>query len=159
MHPDRPYSLTASYPTSLPLPHLAQLPMYYRNAHAAILVYDVTDPSTIDKLPDWVAELQQRGSPDIILTIASNKADLAATSPNPVNPEEAARYARSINASLFETSAKTGNGIEALFQDLVRPSLLFLRVRPSPVPSSLPPPPFSLTLSLPSASLRRPRSS
>ncbi len=98
----------------------SMLPMYYRNAQAAILVFDVTDPSTMDRLPDWVSELQSRGLPDIILTIASNKADVASAAPVSVSPDDAQRYANSIGASLFETSAKTGKGIEDLFNDLAQ---------------------------------------
>lgn len=98
----------------------SMLPMYYRNAQAAILVYDVTDPTTMEKLPEWVYELQQRGSQDIILTIASNKADLAGTSPQSVAPEVAQAYAKEIGATMFETSAKTGKGIESLFNDLAQ---------------------------------------
>ena len=71
-------------------------PMYYRGAHAAILVYDVTDRSTFEKVRGWVdgtahvfrndlrstnlccrvAELQANATPDIVMVLAANKCDL-----------------------------------------------------------------------------------
>ena len=33
--------------------------MYYRGAHAAILVFDITVPETLDKVAEWVEELRQ----------------------------------------------------------------------------------------------------
>lgn len=32
--------------------------LYYRDAHGAILVYDISEPKTLDKLKEWVEELQ-----------------------------------------------------------------------------------------------------
>ena len=97
-----------------------QLPMYYRKAQAAVLVYDVTDPSTMEKLPEWVAELNNKAPQDIILTIAANKCDMVSDGSNTVSFDEAQKYAKSINASIYETSAKTGKGIDALFANLVQ---------------------------------------
>ena len=37
---------------------LQQAPMYYRGAHAAILVFDITIPETLDKVAEWVEELR-----------------------------------------------------------------------------------------------------
>ncbi|KAG8738360.1 Ras- protein Rab-5A, partial [Ceratobasidium sp. 428] len=40
-------------------------PMYYRNAQAAVVVYDVTKESTLEKAKTWVKELQRQASPNI----------------------------------------------------------------------------------------------
>lgn len=96
------------------------LPMYYRKAQAAVLVYDVTDPSTMEKLPEWVSELSNKAPKDIILTIAANKCDIVSEGGSSVSFEEAQTYANSINASIYETSAKTGKGIDAMFANLVQ---------------------------------------
>jgi small GTP-binding protein len=99
----------------------SMLPMYYRNAHGAILVYDVTDPASMEKLSGWITELHNKASPDLILSIAANKSDLVQDpSLACVPPEEAERFAAAHNATLFHTSAKTGKGIEALFTDLAQ---------------------------------------
>lgn len=43
---------------------------------AALLVYDVTDSETFERVKRWVKELQKMAPPGIHLTIAANKMDL-----------------------------------------------------------------------------------
>lgn len=50
--------------------------MYYRNAQAALVVYDVTKPSSLVKAKHWVSELQRQASPGIVIALAGNKLDL-----------------------------------------------------------------------------------
>lgn len=52
-------------------------PMYYRNAQAALVVYDITKPSSLLKAKHWVAELQRQASPGIVIALVGNKLDLA----------------------------------------------------------------------------------
>src|SRR6201995_6083088 len=51
-------------------------PMYYRNAQAALVVYDITKPSSLIKAKHWVAELQRQASPGIVIALVGNKLDL-----------------------------------------------------------------------------------
>ncbi|TVU18861.1 hypothetical protein EJB05_34976 [Eragrostis curvula] len=51
-------------------------PIYYRDADAALLVYDITDSDTFLRVTKWVKELQQMASKDIVMAIAANKSDL-----------------------------------------------------------------------------------
>ncbi|CAE6414671.1 unnamed protein product [Rhizoctonia solani] len=53
-------------------------PMYYRNAQAAVVVYDVTKEATLEKAKTWVKELQRQASPNIVIALAGNKVDLVA---------------------------------------------------------------------------------
>ena len=50
--------------------------MYYRNAAAAIVVYDITNEASFDILQEWIKELNRLGPADIVLAIAGNKCDL-----------------------------------------------------------------------------------
>jgi Ras-related protein Rab-5C len=50
--------------------------MYYRNAQAAIVVYDVTKAATLEKAKSWVKELQRQANPNIVIALAGNKVDL-----------------------------------------------------------------------------------
>lgn len=65
--------------------------MYYRNAQAALVVYDVTKPSSLTKAKHWVAELQRQASPGIVIALVGNKLDLtndggdASAAPEPEN--------------------------------------------------------------------------
>lgn len=51
-------------------------PMYYRGAAAAIVVYDITNKESFNGAKSWVKELQRRGDPNVVITLAGNKADL-----------------------------------------------------------------------------------
>ncbi|CRK26052.1 hypothetical protein BN1708_004101, partial [Verticillium longisporum] len=51
-------------------------PMYYRNAQAALVVYDLTKPTSLVKAKHWVAELQRQASPGIVIALVGNKLDL-----------------------------------------------------------------------------------
>ncbi|RXG67331.1 Ras-related protein Rab-21 [Armadillidium vulgare] len=51
-------------------------PIYYRDSHGAILVYDITDEDSFQKVKNWVRELRKMLGNDICLAIAGNKVDL-----------------------------------------------------------------------------------
>ena len=52
-------------------------PMYYRGAQAAIVVYDITSQDTFGRAKNWIKELQRQASPNIVIALAGNKADLS----------------------------------------------------------------------------------
>ncbi|KAI9229625.1 MAG: GTP-binding protein ypt5 [Piptocephalis tieghemiana] len=56
-------------------------PMYYRNAQAAVVVYDITRASSLEKAKSWVKELQRQANPNIIIALAGNKLDLVGKAP------------------------------------------------------------------------------
>ncbi|KAI0322683.1 GTP-binding protein ypt5 [Amylostereum chailletii] len=56
-------------------------PMYYRNAQAAVVVYDITKASSLEKAKTWVKELQRQANPNIVIALAGNKLDLVQPSP------------------------------------------------------------------------------
>lgn len=87
-------------------------PIYYRNANGAILVFDITDASSFERVKKWVKELRKMvgGRNKICLIIVGNKADLSRQ--RSVDAEEAASYAKSVHAAYLEASAKTGSGVE-----------------------------------------------
>ncbi|KAH9946787.1 GTP-binding protein ypt5 [Amylocystis lapponica] len=57
-------------------------PMYYRNAQAAVVVYDVTKASSLEKAKTWVKELQRQANPNIVIALAGNKVDLVQPTPS-----------------------------------------------------------------------------
>jgi Ras-related protein Rab-5C len=115
-------------------------PMYYRNASAALVVYDITKPSSLTKAQHWVAELQRQASPGIVIALVGNKLDLAtSTSTGAEEAEEGAEeggedgaegdaddarkvpsktakaYADEEGLLFFETSAKSGENVAEVF--------------------------------------------
>lgn len=51
-------------------------PIYYRGSNGAILVYDITDEDSFQKVKNWVKELRKMLGAEICLVIAGNKTDL-----------------------------------------------------------------------------------
>ncbi|XP_042240785.1 ras-related protein Rab-21-like [Homarus americanus] len=93
-------------------------PIYYRESHGAILVYDITDEDSFQKVKNWVRELRRMLGNDICLVIAGNKIDMEKE--RHVSQEEADAYAQEVGALHFQTSAKQNKGVEELFLELTR---------------------------------------
>jgi len=88
-------------------------PMYYRGAQAAIVVYDITNADTFERAKTWVKELQRQASPNIVIALAGNKADL--TTNRIVEYDEASAYAEENGLLFMETSAKTALNVNDIF--------------------------------------------
>jgi small GTP-binding protein len=88
-------------------------PMYYRGAQAAIVVYDITNQESFSKAKNWVKELQRQASPNIVIALSGNKADLA--NKRVVDYEEAQAYAEDNGLLFMETSAKTAMNVNDIF--------------------------------------------
>nr|ABR27886.1 Ras-related small GTPase [Triatoma infestans] len=93
-------------------------PIYYRMSNGAVLVYDITDEDSFQKVKNWVKELKKMLGSEICLTIAGNKIDLQKERNVPV--ETAENYAASVGAVHFHTSAKQNTGIEEMFLELTQ---------------------------------------
>jgi len=93
-------------------------PIYYRDADGAVLVYDVTDGESFEKVKTWVKELRKMVGKNITLSIVGNKCDRERE--RQVSAEEGASYAEAVGAVYHNTSAKLNRGIEETFLDLAR---------------------------------------
>lgn len=69
-----------SCPTACIASDVLHQPMYYRNAQAAVVVYDITKASSLEKAKSWVKELQRQANPNIVIALAGNKLDLVNSS-------------------------------------------------------------------------------
>lgn len=87
--------------------------MYYRNANAAILVFDLSQHNTFVDVKSWMQELHRNVQDPMILTLVGNKLDLHAS--RAVSRDEAYLFASSIGANYFETSAQMDQGLEQVF--------------------------------------------
>jgi Ras-related protein Rab-5C len=93
--------------------------MYYRNAQAAVVVYDVTKASSLEKAKSWVKELQRQANPNIVIALAGNKVDLvqsSASSPSAASSPESEDEADDATATPGETAGSSGGEPESLRQ-------------------------------------------
>lgn len=107
-------------------------PMYYRNAQAAIVVYDITKPASFVQAKHWVKELHEQASKDITIALVGNKYDLVEDEPEDggnvgegeggtlellrkVSKEEGQALADEEGLLFFEASAKTSYNVNEVF--------------------------------------------
>lgn len=88
-------------------------PMYYRGAQAAIVVYDVTSVDTFNRAKSWVNELKRAASPNIVIALAGNKADLS--NKRAVEFDDAQAYSEENGLLFMETSAKSSQNVNEIF--------------------------------------------
>jgi small GTP-binding protein len=108
---------------------------YYRDAKIALIVFDLSNPVTLNAVKDWHARLLDANQGPVVVVLIGNKSDL----PNrQVSHEEGEAVATEIKAIYRETSALTGKGITEVFEDACE---LYLRANPGPQtrPSELEP--------------------
>ena len=79
-------------------------PMYYRRAHAALVVYDITCEATFAKAQHWINELKRQAPADIVIALVGNKSDLDHL--RQVKQEDAKKYAEENGLLFVEASAK-----------------------------------------------------
>ena len=95
--------------------------LYYKDAVAALLVYDVSNSETLESLDYWVKELSDNiDNTNFIISVAGNKCDL----PNEkriLTLNDGKKFCKDNNIPVFsETSAKTGVGVKELFTSLAQ---------------------------------------
>ena len=90
-------------------------PMYYKNARAAVVVFDVTSSSSFERAQKWMTELFEKATPGIVIALCGNKIDLENRQ---VSKEEAEEYANKVGWLYMEVSAKTNENIDELFNQI-----------------------------------------
>jgi Ras-related protein Rab-7A len=121
---------------------------FYRGADAAMLVYDISDPVSLDHLDRWKSEFLNQvggmsslgGGVQFPFVVAGNKADKEANRRIPrqraeewchrATSQQGGDHSSSYGAYSFplphfDTSAKTSSGVEDAFQELARLALQY----------------------------------
>lgn len=137
---------------------------FYRGSDAALLVYDVTDPASLDHLQHWQQEFVQHvgglagaammGAPPFPFVVVGNKADKTAAD-RKVPPARAAEWCQ-MHAALpgqsssmtnqrplphYEASAKTASNVDEVFEQVARLALQYEDYRRRSQPQLFVPPP------------------
>jgi small GTP-binding protein len=91
--------------------------LYYRDAAAAILVYDCTDPASFESVKYWVEELKAKGPTTVAIVVAANKSD-SPQEKKLVDVSVAKQYCDENKMTLYETSALSGENVTQLFESI-----------------------------------------
>ncbi|NXQ27557.1 RB18B protein, partial [Alaudala cheleensis] len=94
----------------------ALTPSYYRAAQGVVLVYDVTRKDTFTGLGSWLSEVEMYSSSSIVKMLVGNKTDKP---DREVERREGLQLARKHSLLFIETSAKTEDGVQEAFEELV----------------------------------------
>ena len=91
---------------------------FYKDSYVIILVYDITNRESFENLKVvWYEDLLKYNEKYTILAVVGNKSDLYEN--EKVSEEEGRNYAKEINAIFMLVSAKNGDNINNLFNDIV----------------------------------------
>ncbi|KAK9892874.1 hypothetical protein WA026_022553 [Henosepilachna vigintioctopunctata] len=91
---------------------------YYRDAHALLLLYDVTNKTSFDNIRAWLGEIREYAQGDVVIMLLGNKADCGPQ--RAIRREEGERLAREYNVCFMETSAKSGQNVDLAFLAVAR---------------------------------------
>ncbi|KAK8807451.1 hypothetical protein WA158_004218 [Blastocystis sp. Blastoise] len=93
------------------------LPMYYRDACAAIIVMSVIDPEPFPTVERWIADVRKNcDMRDVYIVLAANKADLV--NDRKIFKEQLDVFCTDKGIKYFEVSALTGANINEMFVDI-----------------------------------------
>ena len=102
--------------TSGQLRFISLIPSYIRDSKAVLVVYSCADRATFTNIQGFVDLCRANSDSATILIIVGNQCD---ADNREVSAEEGKEFAKSVGAVYFETSAKTGEGVEELFSSIV----------------------------------------
>jgi len=89
---------------------------YYRTAQGILLTYDVSNTSSFESLGHWAEQIEIHASENVVRFLVGNKCDLKAA----VQAKEVQGLSKKLEIPVFETSAKTGKGVNEMFEALAR---------------------------------------
>ena len=93
---------------------------FFRNAEGVVIAYDVTNSESFDNLKFWISSIKTNlfeKNIFIPIIIIGNKIDLEDM--REITKDVASAFAKENKFKYFETSAKTGEGVDEAFRDLV----------------------------------------
>ena len=97
------------------------IPMYIRDASIIIVVYDVTVKDSFTHTSHWVNETKDLKREDAIFVLVGNKIDL--DDKRQVSTKDGNAFANEKEFIFFEVSAKTGEGVQELFNNNIFPEM------------------------------------
>lgn len=92
--------------------------MYFLKSFAAFVFFDVGFRDTFESIPSWISFYKENKSKELkdIIYLIGNKIDLLDN--REVSKQEAEEFAKLHNIKYYEVSAKSGENIEKIFNDI-----------------------------------------
>lgn len=90
------------------------VPMYYNNAHCAIIVFDLSSLDSLQNAKYWINELIDRETNKYRVFLVGNKCDLDQDVDESLIKDLIGNY----DISYMKVSAKTGENVDKLFQEI-----------------------------------------
>ncbi len=93
------------------------IPACLQGCAAAVVVYDITDARSFHQSAlKWIDDARTEGGYDLTIMLVGNKSDL--DDRRQVSREEAERTAKQLNVMFIATSAKLGDNVQQLFNQI-----------------------------------------
>ena len=90
---------------------------YYKGAHGIILTYDVTDQNSFKNIRNWIKQIEANAQTNVKKVLVGNKCDKP---DRVVTEEEGKKLADDFGMNFFETSAKTNQNVNEVFNFLTQ---------------------------------------
>ena len=88
---------------------------YFKNSVCACVVYDITNKRSFEGVKSWIEDCKKQSPKTVFLILVGNKIDLENS--REVSYEEGEAYAKKNGMLFLETSAKTGQNINEIFNE------------------------------------------
>ena len=101
-------------------------PSILRNAEGVIIVFDVTSKDSFENIKEWINTLKINvgdNANSIPVIIVGNKIDKE--DEREIEKNDALKFAEDNKYKYFETSAKTGEGVDDAFRDMAKQILIY----------------------------------
>ena len=95
---------------------------YYKGANGVLLVYDISNRKSFERVGFWLKELKENNKlDDLYLYLVGNKKDLEEK--RMISTDEGKKFAEDNNIHFIEVSAKTGEGVREVFNNVLNGAL------------------------------------
>ena len=101
---------------------------FFQRAQGIIIVFDVTNKKSFDDLKIWIDSIRSQSKltedlENMPIIIIGNKIDIPK---RVIDKETALNFSKEQNFDYYETSAKTGQGVDNAIKDLVKKVMVYI---------------------------------
>ena len=89
---------------------------YYKNNDGILLIFDVTNRQSFNLLENWINDIKNQSSNDVVVIIVGNKIDL---DDRIIEDIDIKKFADKYHYTFFTTSAATGENINECFEFII----------------------------------------